>query len=98
MLESQRANVWSCESQSFRLGQRRSGEKGWQLQYESILEHQRDWQHSKERFPDHHLCVGGDFNQRRDGRRWGKWNRQWYGTNQGRNQLTECLTPVPKLK
>ncbi len=43
-------------------------------------------------FPGHSLCIAGDFNQSRDGHRWGKSKRQWYGSNKGRELLTNALT------
>lgn len=36
----------------------------------SIDAHAADWQALRQRFPDHHFCVAGDFNQSRDGSGW----------------------------
>jgi len=61
-----------------------SGKSTWQLHSESILRHEADW---KRIISEHqHLCccVGGDFNQNRDGSR-------WYGNNRVRQQLTDSL-------
>lgn len=67
-----------------------SGQKGWQLHYESIERHRADLLELANRFPSHAICFGGDFNQSRDGRVW-TWGRQWYGTHQGRELLGSCL-------
>lgn len=72
-------------------GKNRVGEKGWNLHYESIALHQKDLLRLKQQFPKHRIFFAGDFNQSRDGRTWWNSARQWYGTQQGRNQLTECL-------
>ena len=60
------------------------GRKGWELHYESIQHHGVEWQRLRKEFPDHSLCVAGDLNQNRDGRR-------WYGTKAGREQLGKVL-------
>jgi hypothetical protein len=60
------------------------GKKAWQLHYESITLHEADWRRLMDLHPSHHFCCGGDLNQNRDGRR-------WYGTNHGRQLLTESL-------
>lgn len=60
------------------------GRKCWQLHYESIKRHAAEWRQLREEFPAHSLCVGGDLNQNRDGRR-------WYGTKQGREDLGKAL-------
>ncbi|MFN6163619.1 MAG: endonuclease/exonuclease/phosphatase family protein [Planctomycetota bacterium] len=72
-------------------GKNRVGEKGWNLHYESIALHQKDLLRLKQQFPKHRIFFAGDFNQSRDGRTWWNSARQWYGTQQGRSQLTECL-------
>jgi len=64
--------------------------KGWELHYESIQRHEVDLVSLAERFPEHHLCFGGDCNQSRDGHVW-PWGRQWYGTHHGRELLSNCL-------
>jgi hypothetical protein len=60
------------------------GKKAWQLHYKSIEHHAEDWQQLREKFPTHSVCVAGDLNQNRDGRR-------WYGTKEGRKQLGKAL-------
>lgn len=64
----------------------------WQLHHESIPLHEADWRRIREQFPSHHLCVGGDFNQSRDGHLWS--GRLWYGTKEGRELLSESLNRV----
>ena len=61
------------------------GKKAWELHYESIANYAADWRRLRDEFPGHHLVVGGDFNQNRDGRR-------WYGTEKGRGDLGDALT------
>lgn len=60
------------------------GKKAWQLHYEAIQNHGREWQRLLQEYPAHSLCVAGDLNQNRDCRR-------WYGTNHGREQLGLAL-------
>lgn len=67
-----------------------TGMQPWQLHYESIDRHLHDLMSISQRHPDHPICFGGDFNQSRDGRKWGG-GRQWYGTEEGRRRMTDCL-------
>ncbi len=60
------------------------GQASWQLHYAAIDRLKQDWSDLKKRFPQHGVCVGGDFNQARDGR--GR-----YGTVAGQMQLTGAL-------
>jgi len=60
------------------------GNKAWQLHYESIQAHAAEWKKLRQEYPTHSLCVAGDLNQNRDGRR-------WYGTKHGREQLGLAL-------
>jgi endonuclease/exonuclease/phosphatase family metal-dependent hydrolase len=60
------------------------GKKAWQLHYESIQAHGARWKELRREYPAHSLCVAGDLNQNRDGRR-------WYGTKHGREQLGPAL-------
>jgi len=60
------------------------GLRQWELHSQSIDTHAADWQRIREWFPDSHICVGGDFNQNRDGQR-------WYGTKAVREQMTKGL-------
>ena len=62
-----------------------TNQKAWQLHYESIRHHKKDWKRIRDDYPNHHFCCGGDFNQNRDGRR-------WYGTKYGRELLGDALT------
>ena len=68
-----------------------AGTSGWILHYDSIRQHQADLMRLRAEYPNHLICFGGDLNQSRDGRRWGESNRQWYGTNEGRDLLSNCL-------
>lgn len=61
------------------------GRKGWELHYGSIVNHAADWRRLREEFPKHAICVAGDMNQNRDGRR-------WYGTKKGRQDFGAALT------
>lgn len=61
-----------------------AGRKGWELHYESIAHHATEWRRLRKDFPKHGLCIAGDMNQNRDGRR-------WYGTKQGREQFGLAL-------
>jgi len=62
-----------------------SGRKGWELHYESIGNHAADWWRLRKKFQNHSMCVAGDLNQNRDGRR-------WYGTKAGREELGLALS------
>lgn len=42
----------------------------WEEHRKSIAAHAADWQRLRADFPDHLLCVAGDFNQSRDGSGW----------------------------
>ncbi|WP_231741097.1 hypothetical protein [Thalassoglobus neptunius] len=70
--------------------------RGWQLHYETISKLQEDLLALRKRFPTHGLCLGGDLNQSRDGYVW-PWGRQWYGTRQGRELLTTCLSQADMI-
>lgn len=61
------------------------GKKVWQLHLEDIIDQSQDWQNIMNNFPDVPFLVAGDFNQTRDGLKYG------YGTNQGRKFLTQKL-------
>lgn len=41
--------------------------KPWERHRESVRKHGKDWCELRLRFPNHHLVVGGDFNQALDG-------------------------------
>ena len=66
------------------MGQTVSGRKAWQLHYEAIAAHEKEWKQLRGKYPSHAFIVGGDLNQNRDGRR-------WYGTNHGRERLGSAL-------
>lgn len=42
----------------------------WEEHRKSIAAHAADWRRLREEFPNHLLCVAGDFNQSRDGSGW----------------------------
>lgn len=42
----------------------------WKKHQAEIDEHRKDWQKIFKKFPDHILCIAGDFNQNWDGTRW----------------------------
>lgn len=42
----------------------------WEEHRKSIDAHAADWQRLRETYPDHLICVAGDFNQSRDGSNW----------------------------
>lgn len=42
----------------------------WQEHRKSIDLHSTDWRRLREEFPNHPICVAGDFNQSRDGSGW----------------------------
>ncbi len=42
----------------------------WEEHRKSIAAHSADWLRLREKFPNHLLCVAGDFNQSRDGSGW----------------------------
>ncbi|MBI2479796.1 MAG: endonuclease/exonuclease/phosphatase family protein [Planctomycetia bacterium] len=73
-------------------GRDQVGMPAWQLHHESIPSHEADWRRIREKFPTHHICVGGDFNQSRDGHLWN--GRLWYGTEEGRKLLSDSLNRV----
>ena len=58
--------------------------RAWKEHYRFIEWHGQDWRRLRKDYPDHLLVTGGDYNQNRDG-------AQWYGTNKGRDLLTEAL-------
>lgn len=58
--------------------------KQWEEHRKSILKHSDDWQRIRNDYPGHHLIVGGDFNQSRDG-------SGWYENKEALNLLTEAL-------
>ncbi len=62
------------------------GKKVWQLHIEDIIDQSQDWQNIMDNYPNIPFVVAGDFNQTRDGLKYG------YGTNQGRKILTQKLT------
>jgi exonuclease III len=64
----------------------------WELHYEAIAIHQRELSRLKQAYPNHKICVAGDFNVSLDGHRWGTNRKQWYGTAVGRSKLIECLS------
>jgi endonuclease/exonuclease/phosphatase (EEP) superfamily protein YafD len=72
-------------------GHDNTNQQAWQLHYAAIAEHDAEWRRLREQYPKHHLCIGGDFNQSRDGRLWGDSRRQWYGTERGRQALSESF-------
>jgi endonuclease/exonuclease/phosphatase family metal-dependent hydrolase len=41
--------------------------KPWERHRESVRQHGKSWKELRSRFPNHHLIVGGDFNQALDG-------------------------------
>ena len=61
------------------------GKKVWQLHLEDIIDQSQDWQKIMDTYSDVPFLVAGDFNQTRDGLKYG------YGTNQGRKLLTHRL-------
>lgn len=61
----------------------------WAEQYRVIPLQGADWRRLRAEYPEHLLCVAGDLNQSRDGRRWS--GRQWYGTTRARTLLTQQL-------
>lgn len=67
------------------------GKRSGELHYDSISMHENDWLKIRERFPDHSICVAGDLNQSRDGRRWGLGRTPWAGTKKGRDLLSKSL-------
>lgn len=42
----------------------------WEEHRKSVAAHAADWLRLRKQFPDHLLCVAGDFNQSRDGSGW----------------------------
>ena len=50
----------------------------------SIQQHYQDWLCLRQKYPNHLLCIAGDFNQNRDG-------TQWYKDQQSVEQLTTAL-------
>jgi len=66
------------------------GRKQWELHYKAIDYHADMISQLRLRHPGYHFCFGGDLNQSRDGRKW-PWNREWYGTHQGREKLSALL-------
>ncbi len=56
----------------------------WEEHKKATASHQADWIALRHRFPGHHLVVGGDFNQARDGV--GR-----YGTRETRRLVSEAL-------
>ena len=73
------------------------GESGaaanWSEHYRVIEAHAADWESIRRQNPDARFVVAGDFNQSRDGRVW-PWKREWYGTKDGRAQLTKALNAL----
>ena len=69
------------------------GEKGWSEHYRVIPKQGADWRSIMATRSHQRLCVGGDLNQSRDGRLWfdKPYQRQWYGTDHGRELLTTEL-------
>lgn len=65
------------------------GLRSWQSHYESIPRHEADWLAIRKDYPAHCICLAGDLNQSRDGRRWD--GRLWYGTNKGREMLSQAM-------
>lgn len=61
------------------------GKKVWQLHLEDIIDQAQDWQNIMRNYQNVPFLVAGDFNQTRDGLKYG------YGTNQGRKLLTHKL-------
>jgi hypothetical protein len=68
-----------------------TGKKQWELHYEAIQFHAQTIANLHQKYPGCHFCFGGDLNQSRDGRSW-PWNRQWYGTQRGRDELSALLS------
>jgi hypothetical protein len=44
--------------------------KRWEEQRRSIHQHHEDWLRIQKQFPNHLMCIAGDFNQSRDGSGW----------------------------
>jgi endonuclease/exonuclease/phosphatase family metal-dependent hydrolase len=44
--------------------------KRWEEHQRSIQQHQEDWSKIQQQYPDHLICIAGDFNQSRDGSGW----------------------------
>lgn len=44
--------------------------KRWEAQRRSIQQHHEDWLRIQQQYPDHLICIAGDFNQSRDGSGW----------------------------
>ncbi len=44
--------------------------KRWEEHRQCIRQHHEDWSRIKQRYPNHLMCIAGDFNQSRDGSGW----------------------------
>jgi len=51
-------------------GVHNGGVRRWERHRESIRQHRKDWLELRRQFPEHLLCIAGDFNQSLDGSGW----------------------------
>jgi hypothetical protein len=58
--------------------------KKWEEHRKSIRQHHQDWSRIIQQYPNHLICIAGDFNQSRG-------DRGWYEEKEAYNMLTSAL-------
>jgi endonuclease/exonuclease/phosphatase family metal-dependent hydrolase len=61
--------------------------KRWEEHRRSIEQHHQDWLRIQKQYPQHLMCIAGDFNQSRDG-------SGWYSEKQSVDRLSTVLNDL----